>query len=499
MAHNNTKSLVKRISSGIAWGQIGKLFEVGLGFTYTILLGRNLGPSGYGIYTLFLSVVNSVILFTSLGFSEILGRFIPKVLSDYGQISFLIRRLFRQRIFVLLYFSIMLYLLQETILGRLGIPKYIGFMAILILTYGITDLFTSFFIALLKIKVVILTKVATQSIGLIFIVALFKFIGPTVKIALYASTIASLFTVMFYLFQSRRYILFNSRQTISLKSIYRFGVMVWLVNISTLALGNNIDRIFIGYLIRDTAQIGYYSVASVMLMTLYSLFTSGFGITILPALSESYAKYDIQGLVQAWSSYCKIFIFIMLPSVMFLSHYAELIITTLFGNSYSQSIIFLKVYILLNLVEVFLGSGISYQALYVIGREKLILSLRLLCGIVNIILALSLIPIYGALGAIWATGISVALINMLEFISLTRYAPVRYPVIFAGKVILAVAISLLIIFRIKVENFLSLFSAGILYILLLIVSYYFIKPLDRQDKELLTKLDWKPAFIFKYF
>lgn len=496
--------LIQRVFSGIFWGQIGKILEVILGFAFTVVMGRYLGPSGYGIYTLIMSMVGLVIVISSFGFGEALGRFVPKVLADGSkeELSFLFKSLLKKRIIIALCLSTAIILFREAMAKIFAIPalsRYLVFVALLILTQGITDLLASFFTALLKIKVLTTIRIFIQTTSLILTVILFKLIGPTVLVALSISVICSLLGVGFYLLQARIYLFKISVKSISLEYIYRFGLIVWLTGLATFALANHIDKILIGYLLQDTTQIGYYSIAATLLISLHGLLTSGWGITILPALSEAQAKQGLAGMTGVLDIYFKLLILLMLPSVMFLGCYASTFILSLFGNAYSPSIYLLRTYILFDILTIVFMGGVAGFSLYVVGKEKLVLKLCVLSGVLNIILDFLFIPLYGALGAIIATGVSVALFSLSELIFTFKYVPIRYPYRFIAKVFFGGTICLLVLSQLKIQNLWFLSVIGILYLILLTTSFYFLKILEPQDKELLIKLNPHFASLVRYF
>ena len=58
---------------------------------------------------------------------------------------------------------------------------------------------------------------------------------------------------------------------------YRFGMVVWLTNLANFALANHIDKILIGTLLKDTAAVGHYSIAAMLLTSLHAVLTAGWG------------------------------------------------------------------------------------------------------------------------------------------------------------------------------------------------------------------------------
>ncbi len=491
--------LIHRIFSGMFWGQLGKILEVALGFIFIVAISRYLGPSGYGVYNLVMSVAGFAVAVSSFGFSDALGKFAPQLLAQEKEssLSYLFRHLFRARLAIIISLVFVLILFRGVVASLFGIKDFEGYLvfaALLALTQGVSDLLISFFTALLRIKLITITRLFVQGATLILTIALFKLQTPLVMIVFFVSVVVSLCGVIIYLAYSWRYLFGVKPEPIPLDEVYRFSATVWLITLATFALANHIDKILIGCLLKDTSQIGYYGVAVTLLVSLHGLLTAGWGVTILPALSEAHTKYGLSGMARVLEVYSKLILLIMLPAIMFLGLHAHVVIISLFASTYSPAIQLLQVYILLDVFIVIFIGGVMGFPLYVLGKEKMVLKLFLACGALNIILDFILIPLYGALGAVIATGVSGSILSLAQLFFVFRLVPLKYPYKFLGKVFFAGLISLFPFYWLQIQSIWYLIPAGITYVAILTGVLYFLRLLEAEDKEVLVKLN--PGFAF---
>src|SRR5512142_98552 len=91
----------RRIGGGLLWSQVGRVFDIGLGLLFSVLVIRLLGPEDYAVYAVAWSIVNVAALLASFGYGEVLTRFLPEFqLRDQGQGVALVRRLMVERLLV---------------------------------------------------------------------------------------------------------------------------------------------------------------------------------------------------------------------------------------------------------------------------------------------------------------------------------------------------------------------------------------------------------------
>ena len=93
-----------------------------------------------------------------------------------------------------------------------------------------------------------------------------------------------------------------------------------------------------------------------------------------------------------------------IPVAVVVCFYAPTLITTIYGNQFAAAAPLLRVFLLLDVIDIgIFGGGLNITLLNVINRERVVLVNRCLWGGVNLIANLYLIPNYGVFAAILTT------------------------------------------------------------------------------------------------
>jgi len=159
----------------------------------------------------------------------------------------------------------------------------------------------------------------------------------------------------------------------------------------------------------------------------------------------------------------------------------------------------LRVFLAFKFIYLLLGTGFIIPLMYSMDRQRTVLRFILIAGGSNILLDLILIPLWGSLGAVIATGIAT---NILAFLGLfyirnrLRYAP---PLIFALKISIAFIIALLPTIYLPNIGFLNLSLKFMTYCFIATVLLFILKPLEINVKELLMKTNPFLYKILRYF
>jgi O-antigen/teichoic acid export membrane protein len=120
---------------------------------------------------------------------------------------------------------------------------------------------------------------------------------------------------------------------------------------------------------------------------------------------------------------------------------AEEIIGFVYTSSYIESKNLVRILACFVILERLFGSGINADALLAIGKQKVLLGISIVSGVMNIVVAFLLIPSYGASGAVIATGAGNCVASILMAHALHRYESVTIPFFFWLRVIVITGIS----------------------------------------------------------
>jgi O-antigen/teichoic acid export membrane protein len=184
-----------------------------------------------------------------------------------------------------------------------------------------------------------------------------------------------------------------------------------------------LDTIMLGFMSNYT-QVGYYTSATKISKLLLFLVTS-LGPVILPRMAyykETYQKDFINGVLA--KSYAFV-LFLSLPLATALILIAPDFVPFFFGKDFNGAILPLQILSLL-LISIGLSNLSGVQILVGMGFDKPFMRSVLIGTITNIILNLSLIPDFGAIGSSVASVVAETLIAFASAYYVSKYTGIRF-------------------------------------------------------------------------
>lgn len=374
-----------------------------------IISARILGPYLYGNFTYALSIIGFFLMFSDWGLSSLLIRnyqiFENKKVVVQELISLKLLLIFTTTFLAISGY----FFLKDTP------AKIVYFILLFALSLdALRDLINSFFKAIQKMEIdsisIIIESIIVTFSGILFLyfkkdifyLGLAYFLGAIFSFIFCFIKISPIFRAIKFEFSFLKAIEYLKQGT----PLLLLGFLGFIFF--------SLDHIMIGYL-KGMQELGYYSPITKIILNLNLI--PGLAITALfPYLSKiSLEKNKLKKI------YRKIFIgFIGLASVLaiILVLSANLWFLKLFGGQYEKSLFIFKVFIW---IIIFLfGLTLLDNLLFILGKQWLNFYATSFCAILNIILNLWLIPLYGALGASLAT-LAVQFINFLISLFLVEY------------------------------------------------------------------------------
>lgn len=389
-------------------------------FILRIVLGRELGPEGLGVYTLAFTIYLFGMQFAAFGIGAALTKYVAEFLDDRttiqnyassGMTSSIITGALMGVVLFLLapYISISFFqvpelepmiqltavcypfiAVQKAVLGTLN-----GFRRMHL--YAFLNIIQNVVVVAVSIILVLLFEMGVMG-------ALIGFVGPTVLISALCPLLirdcigldTSLWNIP------------------ALRATTVFGFYVVLGN-SISFLNTQIDSIMIGYYL-NPAEVGIYAVAVLLAQTL-TLIPSAVQRVTAPATAILYGKGDIEGVRRLFYSTLKKSLIISTGSATLIAIFSPYIIALLFTEEYLMSYTPLLILILGYAISASFGAvGATLPS---IGKVQIPFRISAICGVLNIILNILLIPVIGINGAALATaatmvadsGITMAIIN----------------------------------------------------------------------------------------
>ena len=386
-----------------------------------IVLGRELGPSGLGLYTLVFTIYMFGMQFAAFGIGAALTKYIAQYHDDLPKIKEYVTSGVLGSMVSGTVFGILLYLLSGIIsIQFFHNPEMTDLLKITALCFP--------FIAMQKVVigalngmrkmklyaiVNIVQNVSVMVVSIILVMlfdmgvrgAVIGYVVPTILIGVLSLTlIKGNFSINMGILRT------------AIREISWFGFYVVLAN-SIGIINTQIDSLMIGHFMSET-DVGYYAVA-VLFMQAITLLPQAVQRVTNPSIARYYGKKDygnIRHLIKGTMFKISVItILIVSFLVVFGKVLIEIIFTTEFLPAYIPLLILLIGYAI---YAAFISVGTCLSS---IGKIKIVFRISLVCAILNTLLNIILIPRFGLVGAASATSISLVFTTLINTYFILRY------------------------------------------------------------------------------
>ncbi|ADJ13679.1 flippase [Halalkalicoccus jeotgali] len=391
---------------------VGEMFGLGLSFLSTLVIGRLLGPGGYGAIALGSAALATVSTLVLLGMHTGVGRFLPRYDDPERRRGVLVSA-FQLVLPLSILSGAGLILLAEPIATRaFGDPN----VAPVLRVFGLAMPFAS----VEKLAVggiqgvkrtfpkVLVENVTAHLTRLVLAVVLlwagFDAAGVAWAYVLGHAGAAGLGTYYLY-----RYTPLFSRigATSMHRELLAFSapLIVSAIMVKILA---DIDTFLLGYFV-STADVGVYNVLY-PLATMLTIVLASFGFLFVPVLSELHAEGDVGEMAHMYRLVTKWIFVASLPIFLVIGLFSELLIRYTYGSQYTEGALALSVLAVGFFVHAIVGP--NYKTLTAMGHTRLIMFDNIGAAGLNVALNVLLIPRYSYLGAAVATVIAYFSLNV---------------------------------------------------------------------------------------
>ena len=478
---------------------LSKIFS----YAYRIIIARYFGPEIYGAFSLAIIIFLWFVVFSSLGLIEGILRFIPiyrgkKKLNN-------IRYIFKFSLGILFFSSILagliLFFLAEfisrNIFNDINLVFFLKILGILIPFYIILNIFLTIIQSFERIKIhSFIADFLQNFLKLIFIILLI-FIGLNTNsvILSYFLGVLGAFVISFiyckyYLSEIFKKIELNksSKKNIR-KELFSYSWPLIFLGISS-SIMPQIDSFTIGYF-KGTLDVGIYN-AAIPIAWLIAFFPSLFTRLFFPLVTKEFSKKNLGVVKELSKQVIKWILIVNLPFFLLMMLFPGVFINILFGSEYlgaENSLRFLAIAYLFSSITV-----IFYNLISMIGKSKLILTNIVAISLLNLILNIFLVPIYGISGAAFATMISQIILSLIFFFQTKYYVSIvplkrkMWGILFS---IIPPTILLIYLKKFIAINLLTLFLQGSLFILFYLFLIFITSSLDKNDIMILETIKKK--------
>ena len=300
-----------------------------IGFFFTILLARSLGPVNFGVYSALTALAAIVYSLGDLGISSALINFLPKKISErYEYLSTSFWMEFAIGVFILLLFGILSLFFRQIVPGALGTDIFLaGLLAfnylLIIYTQGV-------FTADRRFWSYSASQIVDSAVKIMIVLAIFRLGNLSIGSALVANIISTLLALLFTFGKVMNSIEFDFSKS-SFWNIFHFAKWIAVSRIFTVMI-SRVDIVLLNLLVGSYAA-GIFSAASRVTL-LFAMTAAGLGSVINPRFSS----FDNSQKILSYAKKLVLLVSGIAASMIAISFFASPIIILVYGEKYLESI-----------------------------------------------------------------------------------------------------------------------------------------------------------------
>ncbi|WP_457623163.1 flippase [Persephonella sp.] len=377
-------------------------------------LVRVLGPEKFGLVMFAQAFIQYFIILTDYGFNLSATKEISVYRNDKEKVSEIFTSVMLIKI-LLLFFS---FLLMTLII--ISFEKFKEEWLIYYLTFGMVIgqvLFPIwFFQGIEEMKYITIINIISK---LIFTILVFLFVNQTSDYILVAviNSLGYIVAGVISIWIVYKKFKISLKLPSSDKLIFQLKEG-WHIFISTLAISlYTVSNTFILGIFTNNTIVGYYSAAEKLIKAAIGLLTP-FSQAIYPYISKLMSESKEKGILFIKKITFYLGIISLLSSIL-LYIFAEPLTLLILGDKYIESIIVVKILSFLPFV-IALSNIFGIQTMVTLNYKKAFSNILISASIINIILALTLVPIYKHIGISTSVLISEVFVTISMFIYLHK-------------------------------------------------------------------------------
>jgi O-antigen/teichoic acid export membrane protein len=380
-----------------------------------------LGAEGYGVNAQILAINGFLAPIAMLG----LGFAVVRVIAGKTDTSF-ISKYFQTILFVIIIVSCILaagVIITAPILNSLFIKiswatQVLQWGALLIIVTAVEKILSDFYIARLRIIAYSVTQ----------IVQVLTLVAGTIIILTHEGTLLDiiLFTIVIKFFSVIALLtnfVFNEvnihdrwMHRAEIRDMIGFGLPIVIMGVSMWAilLGN---RMVIGFFM-NIGEVGNYSVAFTIACILVVL-AAPFWASLYPMMAAAYSNKNTDQLTHLCRKYMNMYLMIGIPALFGLTIIAPVLLQTLGTQEFGMNSLIFGIIAIGLFSDQFTTN--AHYLVYIHNEPVFLRNITIICGVVNIVFSIILVPLIGILGAGLATLSSYILLDLLLFRRVHQY------------------------------------------------------------------------------
>jgi len=386
-----------------------------------IILGRTLGPSGLGVYTLVFTIYLFGMQFAGFGIGSGLSKYVAEFRDENHKVKEYILSGFYGSLINGFIITILLYLLSNfiavSIFHNSEMGKLIKITALCMPFISIQKMVLGTLNGLYRMKSYALISIIQNILVTLLSMYLVIVLNTKVEGAVWGFVIATIITGLISIIFIKEFI-----STISLSFSKSFKDLGWFGFYYVLAqsigmVNTQMGSIILGHFL-DAEIVGYYAVAT-MIVSGIALIPNSVNTAVAPRITYIYGKREYKKTAKFIKRIALYVTLVIIFISILLVFFGKTIIILLFKKefllAYSPLLILLIGYIIYSPIH-------SVDcALPSIGKMNLMYKISMLSAIFNVIFSIVLIPKYGILGAALSTSISLIILSLFRLYFIDIY------------------------------------------------------------------------------
>lgn len=424
----NPRKLVKtgdqnfsEIISHSLWAMVILGAATGIQFVFDLLLAREFGASGTGIFYLCFSLVLTLSLFGHIGLDRTVVRLMPAmILKKNANEAQAVKRATLQIVIVSTLIIMIAWLLLAPWLANdvfhdPSLTPYLRIFALSLPFYSLRFIYGGVLRALKRTREsLLIERVVIYAVGIISIFTLGAKWG--VKGVSIGFVIGCMLSVIFGMGFVHKYLPRATKKlSFSKKTLLATGIPLLFVAFGTQMIGQT--SVLILGSVGSTADVGVYNAALKISLTL-ALILTAINTIAGTTISELFATNQKEKLDKIFGKTSALGFLLSLPLFLFMFCFPEFILG-LFGAEFVIGASALRVLAVGQLFNVVVGPTLFILAMT--GHERALAKTVGASLVVNILLGLLLIPSLSVMGAAIATAITVVASNLVMLILVRHY------------------------------------------------------------------------------
>jgi len=465
------KDFISRFVKGLFSTGIGTFFQIVLGFLGLMVAVRYISKEQFGIFVLLQVIVSFLGVISSLILENIsVARLIATAKNNQMEVA---NTAICYKVIIGFIVGLVI-LFCEPLIYQVFRSEQLSRLVIYIPLFFILSSFDEFLLGILQgfrqFKKMAISQIINGGVKFLLIIIFLVVLKMDVIGLIYAFLLSFATSVIF------QYLVIPGKKQFNLnpmlfKEIFRFGFPLGLNNILTFIF-MKVDRLMIGAMI-STTGVAYYEVADKIPSASHRMYES-FRSVFFPNMSELFAQGRYEEAEKVLNNSLRFISFAIFFAALVATLFQKEIVCFLFSEKYLDSAPAFS--LLMVAVGIGLIGNVLGTSLVALGQSDKPVKINIVDSTTNIIANLIMIPIFGFMGAVYATLLSRSATNPFIVWFLIRYG-VKVKVFHYLKPILALGICMIPFLIFGFENIIIKLFLIILF-LCICVSLSVIKKSD---------------------